>query len=73
MMFKTYCGPLLLRPPWYELPLGTFRSADFSMSPTYGEEHNMCNDILLYKDTMHEDAMELCDPLRVFVLRFSYS
>ena len=55
-MFKTHCGPLLIHPRWYELPLGTWRSCDLSVAPSRGEEHNARDTIRIYKDIMREYA-----------------
>ena len=54
MIFKTYLGPFLIHPRWYELPLGTCRGGDLSVASSRREEHDVCDTIRIYKDTMRE-------------------
>ena len=62
MMFKVYRGFLLIHPCWYELPLGTYGGCDLSVAPSCDEEHDSRDTARLYRDTMHEDAIEFRDP-----------
>ena len=57
-MFKTYLVSLEIYSSWYELYLCTCSSGDLSAAPSRGEEHDALDIPCLYKDTMHEDAME---------------
>ena len=66
MMVKTYRGPLPIHPRRYEFLLSTCRSGDLSVVPSHGEEHDACDTICPYRDTMREDAMEFGDPFASF-------
>ena len=47
---------------WYELALGTFHRGDLGVAPRRGEEHNPCDTIRLYLDTLRDDSMRIVDP-----------
>ena len=61
-MFSSYkrLFPIHLR--WYDLPLGTCRSGNLSVAPTRGEEHDACDTVRLYEETIREDALEHDNP-----------
>ena len=62
-MFKKCSGPLLIYLRWYRFPSCTYRSGEVSVARIRVEKHKIPDTIRLYKDTMHENAMELSDSL----------
>ena len=62
-MFETYHGPLPIHTCSYVLRLGTCHTDDQSEASSCGEEHNACDTIRLYEDTMRGWAMDFGDHL----------